>query len=150
MSAIDGGILPEHWKEQLAAVVRPDHSGSRQMKRRALTAPTVAITWKRFRKRWRAMKSLSAHHFRSARAALPAAHAYRQGIDDALAVIGLHQRKWPGDATAILVIAADLGLCGGYNSQLAAAAIDHHGRLNARRVYCVGHRPLSLFQHEPA
>ncbi len=93
-----------------------------------------------------AMKSLAAHHLRSARAALPAAHAYRQGIDDALAVIRLHQRESPGDAPAILVIAADLGLCGGYNSQLAAAAIDHHGRFNARRVYCVGHRPLSLFK----
>jgi F-type H+-transporting ATPase subunit gamma len=93
-----------------------------------------------------AMKSLAAHHLRSARAALPAAHAYRQGIDDALAVLGLHQRESPGDASAILLIAADLGLCGGYNSQLAAAAIDHHGRLNARRVYCVGHRPLSLLE----
>jgi F-type H+-transporting ATPase subunit gamma len=93
-----------------------------------------------------AMKSLSAHHLRSARAALPAARAYRQGIDDALAVIGLHQRESPGDAPAILLVAADLGLCGGYNSQLAAAALDYHGRLNARRVYCVGHRPLSLFK----
>jgi F-type H+-transporting ATPase subunit gamma len=93
-----------------------------------------------------AMKSLSAHHLRSARAALLAARAYRQGIEDALAVIGLHQRESPGDASAILVIAADLGLCGGYNSQIAAAALDYHRRLNARRVYCVGHRPLSLFK----
>jgi F-type H+-transporting ATPase subunit gamma len=92
------------------------------------------------------MKSLAAHHFRSARAALPAAHAYRQGIDDALAVLGLHQQTLPGDAPAILLIAADLGLCGGYNSQLATAALDHHGRLNAQRVYCVGHRPLSYFK----
>jgi F-type H+-transporting ATPase subunit gamma len=92
------------------------------------------------------MKSLAAHHFRSARTALPAAHAYRHGIDDALAVLELHQQRSPGDAPAILLIAADLGLCGGYNSQLAAAALDHHGRLNARRVYCVGHRPLSFLK----
>jgi F-type H+-transporting ATPase subunit gamma len=93
-----------------------------------------------------AMKSLSAHHFRSARAALPAARAYRQGIDDALAAIGLHQRESPGDASAILLVATDLGLCGGYNSQLAAAAIDDHTRLNASRVYCVGHRPLAALK----
>lgn len=93
-----------------------------------------------------AMRSLAAHHFRSARSALPAAHAYRQGIDDALSVLGLHQQPSPGDTPAILLIAADLGLCGGYNSQLATAAIEHHGRLDARRVYCVGRRPLSLFR----
>jgi F-type H+-transporting ATPase subunit gamma len=93
-----------------------------------------------------AMKSLSAHHLRSARAALPAARGYRQGIDDALAMIALPQRQSPGDASAILVIAADLGLCGGYNSQLATAALEHQVRLNARRVYCVGHRPLSFFK----
>jgi hypothetical protein len=36
-----------------------------------------------------ALQSLSAHHFRIARAALPATQAYRTGIDDALAAIGL-------------------------------------------------------------
>lgn len=90
-----------------------------------------------------AMKSLSAHHFRSARAALPAARAYREGIDDALAVLRLDHTDSAGDASAILVVAADLGLCGGYNSQLAAAAIDHHARLKANRVYCVGRRALT-------
>jgi F-type H+-transporting ATPase subunit gamma len=95
-----------------------------------------------------AMKSLSAHHFRAARAALPAARAYRQGIDVALAAIGLHQRIFPGDANAILVIAADLGLCGGYNAQLAAAAMDAHDKLRVQRVYCVGRRPLTLLRRE--
>ncbi len=93
-----------------------------------------------------AMKSLSAHHFRSARAALPAARAYRQGMDAALAVIGLHQRHGPGESTAILMIAADLGLCGGYNAQLTAAALENHERLKATSVYCVGHRPRSLLK----
>jgi F-type H+-transporting ATPase subunit gamma len=93
-----------------------------------------------------AMKSLSAHHLRSARAALPAARAYRQGIDDALAVLGLDQRESGSDASAILLFAADLGLCGGYNSQLTAAALDNYERLNARRVYCIGHRPLSMLK----
>jgi F-type H+-transporting ATPase subunit gamma len=91
-----------------------------------------------------AMKSLSAHHFRSARAALPAARAYREGIDQALATIGLHQPESSGNA--ILLIGADLGLCGGYNSQLASAGLEHYQRLDARRIYCVGHRPVSVLK----
>jgi F-type H+-transporting ATPase subunit gamma len=93
-----------------------------------------------------AMKSLAAHHLRSARAALPAAHAYRQGIDDAVAVLGIHQQRSPGAAPAVLIIAADLGLCGSYNSRLAAAALEQRGQVNAQRIYCVGHRPLSFFR----
>lgn len=89
-----------------------------------------------------AMKSLAAHHFRLARAALPAAHAYGQCVDQALGVIRLHQRDSTDQPAAIVIVAADLGLCGGYNSQVTAAALDHHARLNAQRVYCVGHRPL--------
>jgi F-type H+-transporting ATPase subunit gamma len=91
-----------------------------------------------------AMKSLSAHHFRSARAALPAARAYREGIDLALAATGVHQSEATGNA--ILLIAADLGLCDGYNSQLAAAGQEHHRRLKARRMYCVGHRTMSALK----
>lgn len=91
-----------------------------------------------------AMKSLSAHHFRSARAALPAARSYRDGIERALAAAGVHQSEATGEA--ILLNAADLGLCGGYNSQLAAAGLEHYRRLEAQRLYCVGHRPLSLFK----
>jgi F-type H+-transporting ATPase subunit gamma len=93
-----------------------------------------------------AMKSLAAHHFRATRAALPAAHAYREGIDDAISVLRLHQQPTPSDRPATLLIAADLGLCGGYNSQLATAALEHHNRLSAGRVYCVGRRPLPLFR----
>ena len=115
--------------------MKREHSLRRQLKSLETLSEAVA-----------AMKSLSAHHFRLARAALPAARAYRQGIDDALGAIGLRQHPSPGDVRAILLIAADLGLCGAYNSRLAAAALDHHERLHARRVYCVGHRPLSLLK----
>lgn len=93
-----------------------------------------------------AMKSLAAHHFRLARTALPAAHAYGQGVDEALGVIRLQQRDSTDQPAAIVIVATDLGLCGGYNSQVTAAALDHHTRLNARRVYCVGHRPLILLR----
>jgi len=93
-----------------------------------------------------AMKSLAAHHFREARSALPSARAYRTGIDQALAAVGLHQLVRPGHTAAILLIAADLGLCGGYNSRLSCTAVEHHKTLCAQRVYCVGHRPLSAFR----
>ena len=89
-----------------------------------------------------AMKSLAAHHFRSARSAIAAARAYRNGVDEVIAALGLHQRPSPGEASAILLLAADLGLCGAYNSQLSAAALHHFNRLSATRFYCVGHRPL--------
>ena len=102
--------------------MKREHSLRRRL--RSLEALSEAIA---------AMKSLSAHHFRGARSALPAAHAYRDGIDQALAAIGVHQMETPGDADAILLIAADLGLCGGYNSKLASAAVDHHARHSAAR-----------------
>ncbi len=145
MSAVDTGSLPDGWKEALAALAQSSHSGSRVMKRehslrrrlRSLETLSEAVA---------AMKSLSAHHFRSARSALPAAHAYQDGIDRALAAMAVHQIETPGDAVAILLIAADLGLCGGYNSKLASAAVAHHARRSAARLYCVGHRPISVLQ----
>lgn len=90
-----------------------------------------------------AMKSLSAHHLRTARAALPAARAYRRGIDEAVSALGIHQTTGNGGPAAILLVTTDIGLCGGYNSQLAAAAIDQHCQLQGQRVYCVGRRSLS-------
>lgn len=93
-----------------------------------------------------AMKSLAAHHFREARSALPAAREYRTQIDRALASGGLHRWVRPGNAKAILLIAADVGLCDGYNSRLSSAAIQHHQQVTAACVYCVGRRPLPAFK----
>lgn len=93
-----------------------------------------------------AMKSLAAHHFRAARSALPAARAYRERVDEAIAALGWLPQPPAGDASAILLVAADLGLCGGYNSQLAAAAVEQFVQLKPQRFYCVGHRPLSVLR----
>ena len=94
-----------------------------------------------------AMKSLAAHHFRSARAALPSARAYRQDIDEAIAALGLHQANTTArEASGLLLVAADLGLCGGYNSQLTGATVERHRKSPAQRVYCVGHRPISALK----
>lgn len=95
-----------------------------------------------------AMRSLAAHHFRTARSALPAAQAYREGIDQALRTVSLHHPPPSGDAAGILLIAADLGLCNGYNSQLTAKAIEQHRLLDARRMYSVGRRPRSALRRE--
>ena len=91
-----------------------------------------------------AMKSLSAHHFRTARAALPAARVYRDGIDKVLGAIGVFQPETKTSAAAMLLVAADLGLCDGYNSRLAQAAIDYQAESGAQRVYCIGRRPMAL------
>ena len=92
-----------------------------------------------------AMKSLSAHHVRAARAGLAAARAYRDGIDQAIASVGLAQVPQKG-APAILLIAADLGLCNGYNSRLVEAAVEQYHRLDATSFYCIGRRPLTALR----
>ena len=93
-----------------------------------------------------AMKSLSAHHLRTARAGLSAARAYRDGIDDLIAAAGIAQIA-PKDGTpAVLLLAADLGLCDGYNARLVEAALEQRRRLGATAFYCVGKRPLTALR----
>jgi len=94
-----------------------------------------------------AMKSLSAHHLRMARAGLAAARAYRDGIDALLASTGFAQSPPQAHAPAVLLIAADLGLCGGYTQQLVEKALQEHRR-NPGLFYCVGRRPLPILRRE--
>jgi F-type H+-transporting ATPase subunit gamma len=89
-----------------------------------------------------AMKSLSAHHLRLARGGLATARAYREGIDDLIASAGIAQAQPDVDRTGLLLIAADLGLCNGYNVRLTEATLDQRRRLGAQPLYCVGRRPL--------
>jgi F-type H+-transporting ATPase subunit gamma len=93
-----------------------------------------------------ALQSLSAHHFRIARAALPATRAYRTGIDEALAVIGLTPPIMPTAPPGLVLIASDLGLCNGYNARLGQHAIAQHAHLQCSAVYCIGRRPVSLLE----
>jgi F-type H+-transporting ATPase subunit gamma len=93
-----------------------------------------------------ALKSLSAHHFRLARAALPATRAYRSGIDDAIAAIGLTPPVMPPAPPGLVLIASDLGLCNGYNARLGQHAIAQHAHLQCGAVYCVGRRPVALLE----
>jgi F-type H+-transporting ATPase subunit gamma len=88
-----------------------------------------------------AMKSLSAHHFLQCRQALPAARAYRDEIEQAIADIGVSQAENVALAPALLLIASDLGLCGDYNTRLVQGAMDIYRQEEPGPIYCVGRRP---------
>ncbi|MGE0816711.1 MAG: F0F1 ATP synthase subunit gamma [Vicinamibacterales bacterium] len=87
-----------------------------------------------------AMRSLSAHHLRRARAGLAPARAYRAGIDRALASTGIMQALPAAHLPATVVLGPDLGLCGGYTEALVAHVAARR-RTAAGPVYCVGRRP---------
>jgi F-type H+-transporting ATPase subunit gamma len=86
-----------------------------------------------------AMKNLSAHHFREARAGLEPARAYREGIDRVAGIIGAALPAGDGPS-ALLVIGSELGLCGGYNAHLVAAAARRRTELGTGPTLCVGRR----------
>lgn len=86
-----------------------------------------------------AMKSLSAHHFRAARAGLEAARAYRDGISRAAGIVGAALPAGDGPS-GLLVIGSELGLCGGYNTHVVAAAARRRAELGAGPTLCVGRR----------
>jgi F-type H+-transporting ATPase subunit gamma len=86
------------------------------------------------------MRSLSAHHFRRSRQALPAARQYRDEMNTIISEIGIHQPLHPGVPAGMLVVASDLGLCGDYNSRLSHLAVEEMKKHAAGSVYCVGRR----------
>ncbi len=86
------------------------------------------------------MRSLSAHHFRGARQALPTARQYREEMNTVIAEIGIHQPLHPGVPAGLLVIASDLGLCGDYNSRISRLAVDEIANHAVQSVYTVGRR----------
>ncbi|MEZ6133372.1 MAG: FoF1 ATP synthase subunit gamma [Pirellulaceae bacterium] len=90
-----------------------------------------------------AMRSLSAHHFRRARQALPAARQYRKEMNTVVSEIGIYQPLHAGAPTGMLVISSDLGLCGDYNSRLSHLAVYEAKKQAAESVYCVGRRSRS-------
>ena len=90
-----------------------------------------------------AMKSLSAHHLRVARAALAPSRAYREGLMGIAARTGALLPGGEGGA-GLLVLGAELGLCGGYNSHIVAAALEHRRALGAGPTLCVGRRAAAL------
>jgi F-type H+-transporting ATPase subunit gamma len=89
-----------------------------------------------------AMKALSAHHLRAARAGLATARSYRNGIDTLLEAVGIAQILPSTHRPGLLVLASDLGLCGGYNSRLTDISVKECHRLDVQVLYLVGRRPL--------
>jgi F-type H+-transporting ATPase subunit gamma len=90
-----------------------------------------------------AMKTLSAHHFREARAAVEPARIYREGVQRIV--------EWVGGALAagdgpvgLLIIGGELGLCGGYNARVVAAAVEARRELGDGPTLCVGRRAAAL------
>ncbi len=114
-------------------------SGERVLRRRLRTLETLEEAVG-------ALRSLSAQHFRSARAVLPSARAYRDELDAMLGVLG------PGIETAevasaapagAVLFASDLGLVGDFTSRLVRETLDLRAACGAGPVLCVGRRALS-------
>lgn len=88
-----------------------------------------------------ALRSLSALHFRAARAPLLAARAYRAEVERFLAV--LPPNEPPAAApTGVVLIAADLGLVGDYTARLVREALALREEHGAGPLVCLGHRAL--------
>jgi F-type H+-transporting ATPase subunit gamma len=90
------------------------------------------------------MRSLSAHHFRLSRKALPAARAYRHEIEIALGEIGIRHEMNLTAPTGLLLIVSDLGLCGDYNTCLVHTLVQEHQRQGEGPLYCIGRRPRAI------
>lgn len=101
-----------------------------RLKRRLRTLRTLseAVT---------ATKSLAAHHYSEARAALAPAEAYREALDRVVRQTGIwiDSRESP---VGMLLVAADLALDGDYSARLTEAALKTGGE---GPLYCVGRRP---------
>jgi F-type H+-transporting ATPase subunit gamma len=91
-----------------------------------------------------AMRSLSAHHFRLSRRALPAARAYRDEIETSIAEVGVRQVMNVSVPPGLLLVVSDLGLCGDYNTRLVQTAVEEYQREGEGPMYCVGRRPRAL------
>ncbi|MBI1310411.1 hypothetical protein GC176_03820 [bacterium] len=113
--------------------MKREHSLKRRLK--SLETLSEAVT---------AMKSLSAHHFRSTRLGLPAARAYRTGVEAAIASLDFPATSADDHAQTqgLLLVGADLGLCDGYNSRLTQAVVAASSELSIERLYCIGHRSV--------
>jgi F-type H+-transporting ATPase subunit gamma len=92
-----------------------------------------------------ALRSLSARHFRAARAPLASARAYRDEVGAFLATLDpVAARGSPADHCGIVLVTADLGLVGDYSARLAREALDLRAERGPGPLLCVGHRAVSL------
>lgn len=89
-----------------------------------------------------AMKALSAQHLHRFRRELPLARSYRDGVDAIVASTGLSLARLDDAPARMLVVSSDIGLCGGYNTEVAEAARHCRDELAIKSFYCVGRRAV--------
>lgn len=88
-----------------------------------------------------AMSSLSAHHLRQARRAMPTARTYETELGRALSAAGVQFPEVPTDGpTLLVVVGSQLGLCGGYNGRVADAAARRRDVLGQGPTVAAGRR----------
>jgi F-type H+-transporting ATPase subunit gamma len=93
-----------------------------------------------------ALRALSAHHFRAARQALGAARVYRAEIEATMAAAAAFLPPAPASAggkPGVMLVAADLGLCGDYSTRLVEAAAAARADLGPGLFYCIGRRAVA-------
>ena len=91
-----------------------------------------------------ALRSLSAQHFRGARAPLGAVRTYR---DELRRFLGVLDRPGPdsihGGATGIILVTSDLGLVGDYAARLVQESLALRAECGPGPLICLGQRALS-------
>lgn len=92
-----------------------------------------------------AMKNLSAQHYREIRGAVEPAREYRSGIERIRQWTGAELPAGGGTA-GLLVIGAELGLCGGYNVQVVAKGAERRAELGDGPTVCAGMRATALLR----
>ncbi|MCA9631138.1 MAG: F0F1 ATP synthase subunit gamma [Myxococcales bacterium] len=92
-----------------------------------------------------AMKSLSAHHFRETRSVALSAREYRAGVESIVARVGCALRPGSGPV-GLIVVGAELGLCGGYTSRVVEKALERLAETGPGPCFCVGKRTRSLLE----
>ena len=96
-----------------------------------------------------ALRSLSAQHFRAARAPLAAVRTYRDEVQQFLGVLdgpaGAFACEGP---TGIVLVAADLGLVGDYTARLVQEALALRAESEPGPFVCLGRRAVSRLAKE--
>jgi len=92
-----------------------------------------------------ALRSLSARHFRAARAPLASARLYRDEVGAFLSALEAGRpRGTTANRSGVVLVTADLGLVGDYSARLVREALDLRAERGPGPLLCVGRRAVSL------
>lgn len=94
-----------------------------------------------------ALRSLSAQHFRAARAPLAAVRVYRDEVQRFLGVLDASRiPAFRAGPPGIVLVAADLGLVGDYTARLVQESLALRAESGPGPLVCLGHRAVSLLR----